>query len=138
MQEKTEEIPTDTSKIFKPAEILKSDDNQQDASPMDVDDSQQQQNDKGAVDTDMLLNDNVPTEGNAADEQKEAQNTGENVPIQGEAMKVDQEIQDNGVKGVEEGMVIDGEENKTDLDIESMLAAIHNDTPTPEDAQNIV
>lgn len=105
---------------------------------MDVDDDQQQNN-KGAVDTDMLLNDNVPAEGNVTDEQEEAQNTGEDMPIQ-EATKVDQDIPDNNVKGVEEGMTIDGQESKTDLDIESMLAAIHNDTPTPdvEDAQNIV
>lgn len=107
-------------------------------SPIDVNDGQQQNN-RGAVDTDMLLNDNVPTEGNAADEQEEAQNTGEDMPIQGEATKVNQDIPDNNVKEVE-GVTIDGEESKTDLDIESMLAAIHNDTPTPdvEDTQNIV
>lgn len=59
----------------------------------------------------------------------------------GEAMEVDQAT-DNAGKEDEEMANGDGtDDNKTggDLDIESMLAAIHNDNPaTAEDTQNIV
>lgn len=105
---------------------------------MDVEETQTE---KGAVDTDMLLNDNVQAEGTAVTEQQEAQNTGEGVSEEADSMQVNQSISGNVEKGVEEDMAMGGEENKTgDLDIESMLAAIHNDTPPTVDAdsQNIV
>lgn len=103
----------------------------------DVEDGQQE---KGCMDTDTLLNDNVPVEGSAACEQEEeTQNTEGEVPAQEESMQIDQGISDNVETKVED-MAIGSEENKTeDLDIESMLAAIHNDTPTTDggNTQNI-
>lgn len=146
-------------------ETPKSQSNQEADSAMDSVNNQQES--KGTVDTDMLLNDSVPVESGTAEQEEETENAAQvDVPGQegdaaleeaaaGEAeqaqeetaqtqeeepMQVDQEILDNVEKGVED-IAGGGEENKTgDLDIESMLAAIHNDNPPPNDGdtQNMV
>lgn len=91
----------------------------------------------------MLLNDNVPATEPVPSENNEQAEEAEQVPEQGEEpMQVDQENSTNVQKGVDEEIAaIGGEENKSgDLDIESMLAAIHNDAPSTVDGetQNIV
>lgn len=103
----------------------------------------------------MLLNDHVQgavdKQGEIAADEQESKNTGEvegsiqgkSVPDQKQeadteqqaeavattsAQENDQGISDNVEKGGEEEMAVDNDENKAgDLDIESMLAAIHND-----------
>lgn len=157
-QEKVvKEAPAEGSKVFK-QEVLKSqDDRQEEETSMEVDN--QQEENKGTVDTDMLLNEHVPaeepiaTENNAKPESAEepanpdktatsdegqvaAEQAEEAVPAQ----EVDQGVPDNVEKGVEGDLPVGSDENKTgDLDIESMLAAIHNDNPPPEssDTQNV-
>jgi len=143
--------------------------NQQAEIPMDIDDNQRG-NKQGTVDTDMMLNDNIPTEGSADNEQEEeTENAGEeeetensqdnNTVKEGLSIKKsesgeeeedeedtavpeqeepDQETPDSVEKDVDEDN--ENVENKTgDLDIESMLAAIHNDNPiNSEDSQNKV
>jgi len=100
--------------------------NQQDVSIMSI----SQEDLKGAVDTAMILDNNVPINGTLAGEQERQQNT-DNEAL-GRTLHVSHGIPNNFKEAVED-MVIDGEENKTgDLDIESMLAAIHNDTPHPD------
>lgn len=102
----------------------------------DIEDGQQE---KSCMDTDTLLNDNVPVDGSAACEQEEPPNTEGEGATQEQSMQIDQEISEN-VESKVEDMAIGSEENKTeDLDIESMLAAIHNDTPTADggNTQNI-
>lgn len=99
---------------------------------MDISDGHQ---DKGAVNTDMLLNDDVPAEGS----QQKTQNAEGHVSSQDDAMQIDHET--NIEKGAEEDMAIGGEISKSgDLDIESMLAAIHHDASPSDvrDAHNIV
>lgn len=157
-----------TSKTIKTEPSKTQENNQQEETPMDVDDNQES-NKQGIVDTDMMLNDNVPTEGSGDNEQEEeTENAGEEeesensqdnktvkeaklikksesgqedndedtpMPEQ-EEEEADQDAPDSVEKDVDEGN--SNVENKTgDLDIESMLAAIHNDTPTSsEDSQN--
>lgn len=171
-ERETEDSHPVPSKIIK-SEPSKAQENNQDAeSPMEVDENPQDNN-KGTVDTDMMLNDNVPTEGSANAEQEETENTCEEeesensqedksvketkskkktepsqeetpeeeedeidtaIPEQEEA---DQETPDSVEKEVDEDSA--NVENKTgDLDIESMLAAIHNDNPPSNsgDTQN--
>lgn len=149
------------------SEAQKSQGNQEAETAMDT--VNNQQDPKGTVDTDMLLNDSVPTESGTVEQEEETDNPAQtDVPMQEagdsaleegaggetvqaqeeesgqtqeeEPMQVDQEILDNVEKGVED-IAGDGEENKAgDLDIESMLAAIHNDNPPPNDgdSQNMV
>lgn len=87
------------------------------------------QRNKVAMNTIMLLNENVPAEGNAVDEQgtKHAES---GVLAQEVAMEIDQNISNNVLKGTGEEMGIGGDNKTSDLDIESMLAAIHSDTPS--------
>ncbi|XP_025198353.1 zinc finger protein 507-like isoform X2 [Melanaphis sacchari] len=163
--------PVTTTKTIKSEPPKIQENNQQAETPMDIDDNQRG-NKPGTVNTDMMLNDNVPTEGSVDPEPEETENAGEEeetenspddktvkegklikksapgqeettgeeedeedtaVPEQEEA---DQETPDSVEKDVDEDHV--NVENKTgDLDIESMLAAIHNDNPTnSEDSQN--
>ncbi|XP_060857364.1 probable inactive protein kinase DDB_G0270444 [Metopolophium dirhodum] len=148
------------TKVMKPEPPKTQENNQQAESPMDVD-KNQQGNIKGTVDMDMMLNDHVPSEGSADVEQKEeTENSQEDKTVK-EAKseikpepaheKATEEEEDTAALGQEE---VDQEtpdsikkeydeenenvENKTeDLDIESMLAAIHNDNPNNnEDTQN--
>lgn len=114
---------------------------QQSETPLDVPEEQE----KGAVDTDMLLNENVPADEPATSEQHEQTHETGGAQEQEESMQVDQEhtAENSEQKGVEEEMAAISEENKTgDIDIESMLAAIHNDAPAQptvdSDTQNIV
>jgi hypothetical protein len=174
-ERETEDSRPVTTKVIK-SEPSKTQD-QQAETPMDVDENQQDNN-KGTVDTDMMLNDNVPTEESASVEQeegteiagegegdetensqegktvKEAKSKKKPEPAQEEAAtaeeeeddeentaapeqeEADQETPDSVEKEVEEDNA--NVENKTgDLDIESMLAAIHNDNPTSSgDTQN--
>jgi len=61
---------------MKPEPSKTQENNQQAESLMDIDENQQENN-KGTADTDMMLNDNVPTEGSANVEQEEGtENTG--------------------------------------------------------------
>jgi len=159
---------------MKPEPSKTQENNPQAESPMDVDENQQDDN-KGTVDTDMMLNDNVvPTEGSAnveqeegtenAAEEEETENSQEDKtvkevksktkpePAQEEATEEEEDEEDTAVPEQEEAdhqetpdsvqKEIDEDnanvENKTgDLDIESMLAAIHNDNPTNSgDTQN--
>ncbi|KAF0767546.1 homeobox protein 12-like [Aphis craccivora] len=156
-----------TSKTIKTEPSKTQENNQQEETPMDVDDNQE--NKQGIVDTDMMLNDNVPTEGSGDNEQEEeTENAGEeeetensqdnktvkeaklikksesgqeedddeDTPMPEQEEEADQDAPDSVEKDVDEDN--SNVENKTgDLDIESMLAAIHNDTPTSsEDSQN--
>jgi len=95
--------------------------------------------DKGTMNTDtdldMLLNENIPDQNSEVPVQ-EVQNIPENVSDQTEQLlQVNQEIP---VTNVDIGdMAIGGGETGTDhLDIESMLAAIHNDVSPPNDGGN--
>ncbi|XP_060857283.1 zinc finger protein 131-like [Metopolophium dirhodum] len=130
-------------------------------SHMDVD-KYQQDNNKGTVDTDMMLNDNVHTKGSGDVEQEEGtENTGEGKgtensqedktvkevkskikpePAQEKATEEEdtvlldqeeagQETPDSVEKEVDEDNA-NVEKKMGDLNIESMLAAIHNDNPT--------
>ncbi|KAL5238666.1 hypothetical protein ACI65C_006076 [Semiaphis heraclei] len=156
-----------TTKGMKPEASKTQDNNQPAETPMDVDENQQ--DNKGTVDTDMMLNDNVPTEESAdvgqqeetenAGEGDETENSQENKTVkeaksikktesaQDEAAEVDEEDEeDTAVPEQEEAdqethdsieKEVDDDnadaENKTgDLDIESMLAAIHNDNPSTD------
>lgn len=125
------------------------------------------QQNKSAVDTDILLNDDVPAEGSqqetlmtdglvSAQVDAMQNNQGTNIEKGAEDMVIGGE--EGMVMGGEEGMVMGGEEggmaiggeedmaiggedNKTgDLDIESMLAAIHHDTSHTDvgDAHNVI
>lgn len=160
-EKETDNTRSVTNKINKP-DILKSLVDQQSEPTIDADDGQEKN--KGVVDTDMLLNDNVPTkdidepEKPKSTEEEETTVQGQNLsagdeemaqdesaekddlPAQEEnsqvAMEVDQQSADNTEKEVENG----GVENESgDLDIESMLAAIHNVNPPEDggDAQNV-
>lgn len=93
---------------------------------MDVDN---QEINKGTMNATMLLNENVPAEGNVVGEQG-SKNAESGVLAQEIAMQIDQNISNNVVKGTGEDMVIGGDNKTSDLDIESMLAAIHNDAPS--------
>lgn len=93
---------------------------------MDVDN---QEINKGTMNATMLLNENVPAEGNVVGEQR-SKNAESGVLAQEMAMQIDQNISNNVVKGTGEDMVIGGDNKTSDLDIESMLAAIHNDAPS--------
>lgn len=165
IQEKEGDDASTESKTLDKPETPKSQDNQETETALDT--INNQQDTKGTVDTDMLLNDNVPTESEIADQEEETENTvqeditvkvereapvqeedtveeadlakeeEETAQAQEEPMQVDQVILDNVEKGDDE--IADAGENKTgDLDIESMLAAIHNDNPPPteEETQN--
>lgn len=103
---------------------------------------------KGTVDTDMLLNNNLSADG-AAGEEQESQNPGEedsaqeNITLQDETMPQQEEPLQEMTGNVEKSSDVEsanGRENKTsDLDIESMLAAIHHDNSTNNgNAQNLV
>lgn len=87
------------------------------------------------TDIDMLLKDNIPDE-NSEVPMQETQDISENMSGQVELMQVNQEI---AVENVDmSNMAIGGSETGTDhLDIESMLAAIHNDVvSSPNDGEN--
>lgn len=112
-----------------------------------VDDSQ---HDKGTVDTDMMLNDNLSAEATEATaEQEDLHNIGEENGIQDDPMTSQEEPMEvsnetNVEKEVDEKTTNGSEENKSgDLDIESMLAAIHHDdhhenpSTNSEDPENI-
>ncbi|CAI6354425.1 unnamed protein product [Macrosiphum euphorbiae] len=169
----TEDSRPVSTKVIKPEPSKTQENNPQAESPMDVDENQQDDN-KGTVDTDMMLNDNVvPAEGSANVEQEEGtenavegeetENSQEDKtvkevkskkkpePAQEEAAEEEEDEEDTAVPeqeeadqetpdSVEKEMDEDNAnvENKTgDLDIESMLAAIHNDNPTNSvDIQN--
>jgi len=81
---------------------------------------------KESMDTNMLLNDNIPDDDPTVNKQEETQNTCENMSGQNELMQVSQDMPVTNVDMSD--MTIEGSETDTDhLDIESMLAAIHND-----------
>jgi len=90
--------------------------------------------DKGTMNADtdlgMLLNENIPNVSSEVPVQ-EAQNIPENMSDQAGLLQVNQEIP---VTNVDIGdMAIGGGNTGTDnLDIESMLAAIHNDSGNPQ------
>jgi hypothetical protein len=88
--------------------------------------------DKNSMDTNMLLNDNIPVEDSAVPKQEETQNTCDNMSGQNELMQVDQEMPVTNVD-ISDMAEIGGNETGTPdhLDIESMLAAIHNDVVSP-------
>lgn len=146
--------------VFK-QEVLKTQELQQaESTTMDIDENQ---DNKGTVDTNMLLNENVPAEG-TVDGEQEAINADEEMPQQEESIASTQQETVNGTAqgtklaqnenstqdeagdeipdSVEKGdQDVENEDTKPgDLDIESMLAAIHNDNPPPTsaDAQNMV
>ncbi|KAL4088560.1 hypothetical protein QTP88_023652 [Uroleucon formosanum] len=119
----------ETASVFQPQNILNSIENQQDVVKSD--------GDKCTTDTDidMLLKDNIPDE-NSEVPMQETQDISENMSGQVELMQVNQEI---AVENVDmSNMAIGGSETGTDhLDIESMLAAIHNDVvSSPNDGEN--
>jgi len=133
-------------------DTVKSQDNQQEDSTMDTDDNAKQDKNKGTVDTDMLLNNHVEDKETAEIEEskntKETRSLKKSMPNQtsveeselepsGNAQEMpaqgaDQDVSDN-VKGEVEDKV--GENKTGDLDIESMLAAIHNDNPPPDSSE---
>lgn len=141
LQEKESDEISSTTKLDK----LIPEDNEQTETMADVDDGQP---DKGTVDADMMLNDNLPAAATeATGEQEELHNMDEGngtqdaqdpPTLQGEEpMEVSNETD---VEKEVDGKITNGsEENKAgDLDIESMLAAIHHDDPaTSEDTQNM-
>jgi hypothetical protein len=160
-EEKEADVPT---KEFK-QEIIKTENDTQNAeSPLDLDENQQE---KSTVDTDMLLNDHVPAAEEPADagasadvtntEEPEQEIAGEEAADGQDEALLDQEEaeqaetipneeveQDNAEKGDGQETEIEGDEGEdksgASLDIESMLAAIHNDNATaPEEdtAQNV-
>jgi len=81
---------------------------------------------KESMDTNMLLNDNIPSDDSTVNKQEETQNTCENMSGQNELLHVSQDMPVANVDMSD--MTIEGSDAGTDhLDIESMLAAIHND-----------
>lgn len=145
--------------------MLKTVGNQQVDVNMDTDDKQDGK-EKNIMDTNMLLNESVPAEIAETNEQDETQNAGEAEPESGtekqdehaqddnsqennvgeqtegggtqEEMDVDQEIP-NSVEKEGCGVINDNSENKSgDLDIESMLAAIHNDNSVDDGKDTII
>lgn len=133
-------------------ENVQSQDSQQEESTVDADDNARQQDkNKGTVDTDMLLNNHVEDKETA--EIEDSQNTKESKSMPDQAppeeselepsasaqeisgQETDQDVSDSIVKQENEDKV-GAEENKSgDLDIESMLAAIHNDNPPPDSSE---
>ncbi|CAH1726706.1 uncharacterized protein LOC114120276 [Aphis gossypii] len=91
---------------------------------------------KESMDTNMLLNDNIPADDSTVNKQEETQNTCENMSGQNELMQVSQDMPVTNVDMSD--MTIEGGETGTDhLDIESMLAAIHNDVvSSPNDGRD--
>lgn len=81
------------------------------------------------TDFEMLLNDHVPNENSEVPAVQKTQNISENTTDQAELLQENHEI-----PGTNED--IRGNETGTDhLDIESMLAAIHNDVAPPNDGE---
>lgn len=101
------------------------------------------QHDKGTVDADMMLNDNLSAEATEATGEQDVHNMGEGSGTQDDPLTLpdDEPMEvNNDVEKEVDGKITNGsEENKAgDLDIESMLAAIHHDDPsTSEDTQNV-
>jgi len=116
----------ETASVFQPHNTLNSIENQQDV--IKTEDDSHLADDKHTMDTDldMLLKDSIPDENSEVPIQ-ETQNI---MSEQTELMQPNQEIP---VANVDiSDMVIGGGETDTDhLDIESMLAAIHNDVVSP-------
>ncbi|XP_015376504.1 PREDICTED: uncharacterized protein LOC107170824 [Diuraphis noxia] len=137
----TEERETEVTTVNEtasalPHNISNSIENQQ---VVNNDDANHLTEDKGTMnsntDLNMLLNDNIPDESSEVPVQ-EVQNIPENMSDQAEQLlQVTHEI---SVTNVDIGdMAIGGGETGTDhLDIESMLAAIHNDVSPPNDGGN--
>lgn len=91
---------------------------------------------KESMDTNMLFNDNISADDSTVNKQEETQNTCENMSGQNELMQVSQDMSVTNVDM--SGITIEGGETGTDhLDIESMLAAIHNDVvSSPNDGRD--
>lgn len=123
----------ETASVFQPQNILNSTENQQDVVKNDGESNLA--DDKCDTDIDMLLKDNIPDE-NSEVPMQETQDISENMSGQTELMQVNQEIPGENVDM--SNMAIGGSETGTDhLDIESMLAAIHNDVvSSPNDGGN--
>jgi len=122
-----------TAPVFQPHNILNSIENQPNVK---TEDDSNLADDKHAMDTDldMLLKDTIPDE-NSEVPMQETQNISENMSGQTELMQPNQEIPAANVNMSD--MAIGGGETGTDhLDIESMLAAIHNDVSSPNDGGN--
>jgi len=127
----------ENASVFQPQNILNSIENQQDTNVIKNENESHLANDKSTIDADidMLLKDNIPDE-NPEVPIQETQNVSENMSGQTELMQPNQEIPGENVNISD--MAIGGGETGTDnLDIESMLAAIHNDVvSTPDDGGN--
>ncbi|KAL4083479.1 hypothetical protein QTP88_028795 [Uroleucon formosanum] len=138
--------------IMKPEPPQTQEDNQQVESPMDVD-KNHWDNNKATVDIDMLLDDHVPTGGSAnVEPEKEKENSlgdmtekevnselkPEPAEEEEEDKKEDTAVLEQEETDQETSVIVKKEivennecgENGSDLDIESMLAAIHNDNST--------
>lgn len=88
-------------------------------------DQSQQGNNSIADSFNMLFDNNGPSEGTTAQQERTQNTVQEMLSIQGAALHVNQLIPNN-INGV--NIEMGCEENKTDdLDLESMLAAIHSD-----------
>lgn len=123
-----------TAPVFQPHNILNSIENQPNV--IKTEDDSNLADDKHTMDTalDMLLKDTIPDE-NSEVPMQETQNISENMSGQTELMQPNQEIPASNVDMSD--MAIGGGETGTDhLDIESMLAAIHNDVSSPNDGGN--
>lgn len=94
--------------------------------------------DKGTVNTDMLLNNDLPTKGIAEEEKNDTQVIGDGNNSQRTAVLHDGPMVENAGKLNDVEMA--RESKSEDLDIESMLAAIHNDNSSPNtgNVQNLV
>ncbi|XP_060872189.1 serine/threonine-protein kinase pakD-like [Metopolophium dirhodum] len=130
LQQESDVTMEETASVFQPHNILNSIENQQDV--IKTEDDGDLADDKHTMDTDldMLLKDNIPDENSEVPPIQETQNISENMSGQTELMQPDQETP---VANVDiSDMAIGGGETETDhLDIESMLAAIHNDVVSP-------
>jgi len=137
----TEDISTTASK---PVETPKTcEGNQQTESPMEGVESTA---DKGTVNTDMLLNDNLPSTKETVREEKESQEIGdennfhETAVLEDGMPPQDEPIAENSGKADDVEIKNEPENKSGDLDIESMLAAIHHDNSSPNtgNTQNLV
>eukprot|EP00102_Acyrthosiphon_pisum_P026227 XP_016663437.1 PREDICTED: origin recognition complex subunit 1-like [Acyrthosiphon pisum] len=102
-----------TSKVMKPESPKTQDNNQQAESPMDVDISQQDNN-NGTVDTDIMLNDYVPNEGSADVKQKEeTENSQEDKTVKEAKSEIKPELAHE--KAVEEEEEEEDDEEEEDI-----------------------
>jgi len=119
----------ETAAVFQPHNILNSIENQQDVVKTE-DDSHLADDKHMDTDLDMLLKDNIPDENSEVPPIQETQDISENMSGQTELMQTNQETPVANVD-ISDMAIGDGETETDHLDIESMLAAIHNDVVSP-------